>query len=152
MSEENKDLEPVEEPKEEKTEEQKQSGSTQTNSFFDTPDHTAEFDAEDIEKNKIMALLAYLSWLVLVPLIAAKDSKFARFHCNQGIVLAIVEIIVWVVFGILSSVVPVVWWIFSILNSVLSLCCLGLAILGIINAVNGKAKELPIIGKFRLFK
>ncbi|NCU25416.1 zinc ribbon domain-containing protein, partial [Candidatus Nomurabacteria bacterium] len=27
-----------------------------------------------------------------------------------------------------------------------------MAILGIINAVNGKAKELPVIGKFRILK
>lgn len=121
--------------------------------FMDTPDHTSEFDKEDIEKNKIMAIFAYLSWLIIIPLVAAKDSKFARFHCNQGIVLAIVEIIVWVVCGILSAVVPYVGWIFTIVNSVVSLCCFVLAVIGIINVVNGQAKELPIIGgKFKIIK
>ncbi len=121
------------------------------NALNDTADTTGEFDKQDIEQNKIMALLAYLSWLVLIPLIAAKDSRFARFHCNQGIVLAIAEIIVGIVCGILS-IIPYVGWIFTILGSVVGLCAFILSILGIINAVNGKAKELPIVGKFRILK
>ena len=116
-----------------------------------TTDSTSEFDENDIQQNKTMSIFAYLSWLVLIPLLAAKESKFARFHCNQGIVLAIVEIIAWVVLGILS-VIPYVGWIFVIFNVLLSVACLVLAILGIINAVNGKAKELPVVGKIRILK
>ena len=63
------------------------------NEFTDTPDTTAEYEPEDIEKNRILALFSYLSWLVLIPLIAAKDSKFAKFHVNQGLVLAIAEVL-----------------------------------------------------------
>ena len=33
-----------------------------------TPDTTAEYDPKDIADNKVMAVLAYLSWLVLIPL------------------------------------------------------------------------------------
>ena len=65
--------------------------------FNDTADTTDQFDAADIEQNKAMGVLAYLSWLVLIPLFAAKDSKFSRFHVNQGLVLAIVEIVWWIV-------------------------------------------------------
>ena len=32
-----------------------------------------------------MAILAYFGILVLIPILAAKDSKFARFHANQGL-------------------------------------------------------------------
>ena len=46
----------------------------------------------DAQQNKVMGILAYLSWLVIVPLLAAKESPFARYHTNQGLVLAIVEI------------------------------------------------------------
>ena len=38
--------------------------------------------SKDIEKNKIMAVLAYI--IFLIPLLAAKDSPFAKFHTNQG--------------------------------------------------------------------
>ena len=121
------------------------------NEFNNTKDSTSEFDPNDIQQNKVMAILAYLSWLVLIPLFAAKESKFARYHCNQGIMLAIAEIIVWVIFGILS-IIPYVGWIFIVLNSLISLVCLVFAVTGIINAANGKAKELPFIGKINILK
>lgn len=116
-----------------------------------TADTTAEYDAQDIRNNKAMAILAYLSWLVVIPLFAAKESKFARFHCNQGIVLAVAEIIAVIVLSILDGL-PLIGWIFSIAGSLLGLVCFLFAILGIINAANGKAKELPIIGKFKILK
>lgn len=109
-----------------------------------TPDTTAEFEQEDIEKNKVMAILAYLSWLVLIPLFAASNSKFARFHCNQGIVL-------WLA-GVVASIVgfiPVLGWI---LTPILGIVTLILSVLGIINAATGKAKELPVIGKYTIIK
>ena len=121
------------------------------NEFNNTADTTAEYDPSDIEQNKVMAILAYLSWLVLVPIFGAKESKFARFHANQGLVLAIAEIICWVVLGILSSL-PFIGWIFGILDGLFSLVCLLFAVLGIVNAANGKAKELPLVGKFRILK
>ncbi len=39
-----------------------------------------DFSAEDIEKNKTMAGLAYL--IFFLPLIASPDSAFAKFHAN----------------------------------------------------------------------
>jgi hypothetical protein len=41
-------------------------------------------DPQDAQDNKIMAILAYLGLLFLVPFLAAKESPFARFHTNQG--------------------------------------------------------------------
>ena len=121
------------------------------NELTNTEDSTSRFDPTDIENNKAMAVLAYLSWLVLIPLFAAKESPFARFHVNQGLVLAIAEIIAWVVFGILSRI-PLIGWLFAVIEWLVSLACLVLAILGIVNAINGKAKDLPVIGKFRILK
>lgn len=119
--------------------------------FNDTPDTTNEFEPEDIEKNKLMAVFAYLSWLVIIPIIAAKDSKFAKFHANQGLVLAISEVIIGIVMGVLRDI-PVVGFIFSLVGGAVSVVCFVLTILGLVNAATGKAKELPIIGKIRIIK
>ncbi len=99
-------------------------------------DFTAQFDPKDIADNKVMAILAYLSWLVLIPLLVspAKDSPFVRFHVNQGLILFIASFII--------GLIPCIG----------QLVCVILAVLGIVNAANGEAKELPIIGKFRLLK
>ena len=62
------------------------------NSITNTADITNEYDPNDIKSNKGVSVLAYFGLLFLVPLLAAKDSKFARFHTNQGIVLFILSI------------------------------------------------------------
>lgn len=121
------------------------------NELNNTADTTAEFDQNDIENNKVMAILAYLSWLVLIPIFAAKESKFARYHVNQGLVLAIAEIVCWVALGILGGL-PLIGWIFRVIDGLFSLVCLIFAVIGIVNAANGRAKELPIVGKFKIFK
>lgn len=121
------------------------------NSILNTPDTTSEFDAQDIEQNKVMAILAYLSWLVLIPIFAAKDSKFARYHANQGIILAIAEIVWWIVSGILRSI-PVVGIIITIIDVIVELAFVLCLVLGLLNAANGKAKELPFIGGFTILK
>ena len=116
--------------------------SEKFNEFNNTADTTAEYDAQDIEKNKVMALLAYI--IFLIPLLAAKDSKFARFHTNQGLVLFLGGIIASVV-----AVIPVIGWIVA---PIAGLVITVLAVIGILNALNGRAKELPVIGKFKILK
>ena len=61
-------------------------------SINNTADTTADYTAEDIEQNKVMALLAYLGLLFLVPMFAAPNSKFARYHTNQGLVLCLAAV------------------------------------------------------------
>lgn len=111
-------------------------------------DYTATMDPNDIAQNKTMAVLAYFGFLFLVPLLAAPNSKYARFHANQGLVLFILDAIVSVVSGV-SSFIPVVK---AIVPGILSVLILVLLIMGVINAGSGKAKELPVIGKIRILK
>ena len=119
----------------------------------------------DIRSNKVQAVLAYLGVLVLIPIFAAKDSKFARFHANQGLVLVIFEIAIGIVTRILGVVfrahdtllgytLPtyhIPFWVTSI-SGLFSLAVLVFAILGIVNACNGEEKELPIIGTIKILK
>lgn len=115
-----------------------------------TADTTAEFDAKDIEDNKVMALLSYIGPLFLVPMLAAANSKFARYHANQGLVLFLAELILGAVSWVLNFIpISFVWWLFGSVSGLASLIYL---ILGIYNAVSGKAKELPLIGHIRLYK
>lgn len=127
----------------------------QVASLNDTPDTTQSFAAEDIAQNKGMAALSYLSFLVLIPIFAAKNSRFARFHANQGLVLLVVElawgIVTGVLGGILTAISPFLVFVSSIL-SLANILFFVLMILGIVNAVNGRAKELPIIGKLRFLQ
>ena len=116
--------------------------------ILNTPDTTAEFDQSDIQQNKVMAVLAYFGLLFLVPLLAAKESKYAKFHTNQGLVIWIAGLIA----GVVSSILAVIPVVGAILGALISLVMFALMIIGIINAATGKAKELPVIGKIKLLK
>ena len=120
-----------------KQEEKKTDFSEKVAALNNTPDTTADFDEKDIADNKVYAILSYIWILFLVPLLAAKESKFARFHANQGLVLFIASII--------CGIIPIVGWILGIVVLVLE-------IIGIVNAAQGKAKEVPIVGKIKLLK
>jgi uncharacterized membrane protein len=102
------------------------------------------FDSQDIDNNKVMAILAYI--LFLIPMLAAGSSPYAKYHTNQGLVLFLFAVIMSVV----STVIPVIGWL--IIGPLGSLFCLVLFVMGIINAATGKAKPLPLIGGITLLK
>ena len=114
-------------------------------------DYTPEFDPRDVAANKAMGVFAYLGILVLIPLLGAKNSPYARFHANQGLALAICEIVISMVLRVLGRI-PYLGWIFSIIGSLVGIACLVLAIMGIVNGANGRAKELPIVGKLHILQ
>ena len=134
--------EATEQPKAEQAQSQQNDLSAKVANLNNTTDTTDQFDKDDIEKNKVMGLLAYI--LFFIPLLAAKDSPFAKYHANQGLVLFICGLIASVVW-----IIPILGWIVA---PILSIVITVLAVIGIINAVNGKAKELPIIGKYKILK
>ena len=123
--------------------------------IFNTPDTTASYAAADVQNNKVMAVLSYIGILVLIPILAAKESPFARFHANQGLILFLCEIIFAVANLILSVIfaflgpLALLW---TLVAALVNIAFLVLLILGIVNAAQGMAKELPLIGKFRILK
>jgi len=119
--------------------------------LMNAPELTDTIDPEDARENRLMGVLAYLSWLVLIPIFAAPNSKFARFHCNQGILLAIVELVCGVVLGLLGKL-PLIGWIFSVVEAIIGIAVLVFVIRGIVDAINGRAREIPVVGGIRLFK
>ncbi|MBQ4043229.1 MAG: zinc ribbon domain-containing protein [Clostridia bacterium] len=116
--------------------------------LMNTPDTTSEYDPADIEANKVLSLLSYLGILWLIPLLAAPNSRFAKFHTNQGLILWIANLIVGVAGGVLA-IIPILGWLVAL---ALGIIMLVLMIIGIVNAVQGRAKQLPIIGKYTLLK
>ncbi|WP_411348725.1 DUF4870 domain-containing protein [Paenibacillus sp. WLX2291] len=100
-------------------------------------------DPNDVQANKVMAILAYI--LFFVPLLAARNSPFAMYHANQGLVLFLVALAA----NILGMIIP---FIGTILQFAISVFVLVLMIIGIINAANGERKPLPFIGTIQLIK
>jgi uncharacterized membrane protein len=96
------------------------------------------------EKNTLMGVLSYLGPLVIIPLIVAKDDPFVKYHVKQGLVLLIIEAIVYFVWMFLWSILWPLWMVYQIIN----LALIILSIVGIINVVQGHEKELPVVGSW----
>ena len=94
--------------------------------------------------NKLLAAISYIGILFLVPLLAAKDDAFARFHANQGLVLFLAGLALGII-GIVPFIGPIVAGIGGVVTFVF-------AILGIINALKGEMKPLPLIGGIEIIK
>lgn len=89
-----------------------------------------------------MGILAYLSILVLVPLLVAKDNPTVQFHVRQGMVLFVAGVAVWMLGNFGYMFLGMLYPILSLLN----LGLLVLSIIGIIHVVKKEQKELPLVG------
>ena len=121
------------EPLEEVSEEQKRTEETSTET-----EQVSENPKE--EDNKLMGILSYVGVLCLIPLLTKKDNTFVFFHAKEGMVLFIAEVIT-----ALIAAIPLLGWVVA---PIISIIWLILAIIGIVNVLDGKEKELPILGKY----
>ena len=110
----------------------------------------ASITEAEIQDGKLMAILAYI--IFLIPLIAARDKKFAMYHTEQALVLLIAWVVIYIAFVILSIILShlssALSCGFSILGILIWVAYVILWIMGLINAAQGKVKELPILGAY----
>jgi len=86
------------------------------------------YSKKDIEENKVLAALSYLWILSIVMLLVKKESPYVQFHAKQGLILLIASVI--------FTIIPVLGWFLDIVVVVF-------VIIGAIQALSGKAYELP---------
>lgn len=104
-------------------------------------DHSALFTEEDKEKNNYLAALCYISiFFIAVALLAEPNSKFIRYHANQSINLIVLALVVTLV-----AMIPILGWI---VTGIAGIALVVFVIMGIVNAVKKRAKDLPFCGKY----
>lgn len=91
-------------------------------------------------KNTLMAILAYVGLFIIIPYLVAKDDDFVKFHIKQGLVLVVIELIVW-------FAGTMIWGLYPLLMLV-NVATLVLSVIGIINVLQDNEKELPLVGQF----
>lgn len=109
-----------------------------------------EYTKEDIENNKVLSLFSYISFLFIIPLIACSNSKYAKFHVNQGIMLCITNVVFEAILKALK--VLELSFAYDIVDAIVNIGLTVFMVIGIVNAVTGKAKKLPVIGNFTIIK
>ena len=103
-------------------------------------DETPAMDEKEIEDGKVFAILGYiLPILCLIPLIQ-RNNSFSLFQAKQVLVLWISMMAISMV-----NVVPCLGQIVCLAFAILVLV---LDIMGLISAIKGETKTLPIAGKW----
>ena len=90
---------------------------------------------------RMISAAAYLWVLFFLPLVLIPRSAFGRFHANQ----ALLNLLWGVVFGVLARILPGLAWLFGLILAVYP-------IWGIVNAMLGREKPFPVIGKYTLIR
>jgi uncharacterized membrane protein len=88
--------------------------------------------------------IAIISYLTVVGLVIAfvmnneKKEPFARFHIRQSLGIVLTSLALGIV-----NIIPILGWIISIVGFFV---LLYMWIVGLLNAINGKEKVVPILG------
>ena len=90
---------------------------------------------------QVTGMLAYLTWIGWLIAFLAGDRNGAKFHLNQGLVLAIAALLKGVL-GFLPFPGLLTW----LLGIVIFVFC----VIGMYNAYKGEEKELPIVGGIKI--
>ncbi|BAL80580.1 hypothetical protein [Caldisericum exile] len=96
-----------------------------------------KFDIEDINKNRYVAAISYVSILFILPLLLVKDSPFVKEHTKQGFVLFLFEIL-----GSIIYYFPIYG---RVLGGVILVICLIISVVGFLVALTGGFIEFPVI-------
>ena len=87
-------------------------------------------------------IVAYLTWVGLIIALVAGDRYASRFHLNQSLVIWIAGTVI----GLMGRA-PLIGWIISLVGG---LFCAACWFIGIVNAMQGVEKEVPLFGQFSL--
>lgn len=90
---------------------------------------------KDVEEGKTMAIIAYITWIGLIIAVVMnqdKKNEFAKFHIRQSLLLMLVSLIAWI---------PIIGWILGVLAFIAW-------VIGLINAIQGEAKEVFLFGTY----
>ena len=122
------------------------------------PDVSDMFAQEDIQQNKVFAILPVLFPILFwLPLVAKPESGFCKFYANQTLiyfVLAIVLNIVNLILGAILGLIPLIGGLLAgLVGLAVAVCIMAAWIFLLVNAASGKAKALPFVGNlFTAFK
>jgi len=97
-----------------------------------------EIPEEYIKKGRALAWLSYFGLLLIIPAVVQRNNPYTVFHVKQGMSLLIVNVIV-AFFCLFVLTNPIIC-------QAISIALLVINVIGILNAILGKVKPLPLIG------
>jgi len=115
----------------------KQTGHADIPSLDDSPETDSGSSTFEKDRGLIAAILSYIPFLCLIPLLQMRDNEMARFHSRQGLVLFLIELLA--ILFLIPGLSDMFW-------KTIIIVALGASVAGIILGVQGRKYKLPFIG------
>ena len=93
---------------------------------------------------KTTDILAYITIFGLIIAFVAGDREESKFHLNQALVLWLAAIVSGVV-----AIIPVLGWIVTTVAGIFIFVCW---VIGLVSAIQGTEKPVPLLGGIQLLK
>jgi len=103
----------------------------------DSAEGSTKMAGLDHDRGVIAAILSYIPFLCLVPLIQMRDNEQARFHSRQGLVLFLVELLA--ALFLIPGLSSLIW-------KTILIVAIGASVAGIMFGLQGKMYRIPVIG------
>lgn len=100
-------------------------------------------------EDKTVAIVAYLTligFIVAVILHGSKKTQLGTYHLRQALGLMLTGIGLWICM-LIVGVIPILGWIIAICIWIVMLALVFPWVMGLIAAVNGQMKPVPVLGK-----
>lgn len=102
------------------------------------------------KEDTTVALLAYITiigFIIAIVMHSSKKTALGAFHLRQVLGLFITAVVIWIPCLILTMI-PVVNLIMFLVWPLLGLSLFVLWIMGLIAAINGQQKLMPVVGEY----
>ena len=123
--------------------------------FFKLKDYTNKYNSTLDNDDIRYSALCYIGPLFIIAMLNKKND-YTTFHINQGLNLFLLELLIFCILFIFNKIFSFVIGytpvFLSIINFFSYLLLVLLMLFGIINSINLKSIELPLIGKYRFIK
>jgi len=98
----------------------------------------------------IVSYLTFIGWIIAIVMHSSNKTAIGAYHIRQSLGLWCFSIALYIVLFIvqiaLLAIAPVIGIIFSFLWFIIWIGILVFWIMGLVNAINGNAKPIPLIG------
>lgn len=96
-------------------------------------------------------VVCYLTWIGLLIAYVMGDREGARFHLNQSLVIWLVGTIAGVVISAVGWI-PLLGWLVALAMALVELFCGVCWFIGVIGALQGTERPVPLLGQIQLLK
>ncbi len=101
-------------------------------------------------EDRTVAILTYLTligFIIAIVMHGSKKTALGSFHLRQGLGLFITSLVIWIP-GLIISFIPLVNLAMILVWPLCGLALVVLWIMGLLAAVNGQQKPMPVVGEF----